>query len=60
MIMGIRSDWGHLYLYLLRLLGLLEETKRDIQKRTSRDVVEIIVANKVTLRKFILRVIKLA
>jgi hypothetical protein len=60
MIMGIRNDWGHLYLYLLRLLGLLEETKKDIHKRTNRSPEDILFAIRVTMRKFILRVIKLA
>ena len=60
MIMGIRNDWGHLYHYLLRILGLLEETKRDIHKRTNRPPEDIAFAIKVTLRKFVLRVIKLA
>lgn len=60
MIMGIRNDWGHLYLYLLRLLGLLEQTKRDIIKRTDRSEDDINFAIRVTLRKFVLRVIKLA
>lgn len=60
MIMGIRNDWGHLYLYLLRLLGLLEETKRDIHKRTNRSAEDIAFATRLTLRKFVLRIIKLA
>lgn len=58
--MGIRNDWGHLYHYLLRILGLLEEAKRDIHKRTNRPPEDIAFAIKVTLRKFVLRVIKLA
>lgn len=60
MIMGIRNDWGHLYLYLLRLIALLEEAKKDIQKRTSRPIEDIAFAMRATMRKFIMRVIKLA
>lgn len=39
---------------------MLEETKRDIHKRTNRPPEDISFAIKVTLRKFVLRVIKLA
>jgi len=32
----MRNDWIHLYAYLLRLLGLLEEAKKDIHKKSER------------------------
>jgi hypothetical protein len=60
MIMGIRNHWGHLYLYLLRLMALLEEARKDIQKRNNRPSEDITFAVRATMRKFIMRVIKLA
>lgn len=60
MIMGIRNDWVHLYIFLLRLLSLLDQVKKEIQKKTLHSIEDITFAVRVTTRKFILRVVKLA
>ena len=58
--MGMRNDWIHLYIYLLRLIGLLEEATKLIKQKTQRSHADISFAVKVSMRKFLIRIVKLA
>lgn len=54
----MKNNWDGLYLFLLRMIGLLTEAKKDIHKKTERSKADILTACKVCVRKFILRVLK--
>lgn len=58
MVISMKNNWDGLYLFLLRMIGLLTEAKKDIHKKTERSKADILTACKVCVRKFILRVLK--
>jgi hypothetical protein len=59
-VINMREDWFHLYMYLLRLNGILEEAKKDIVQKTGWSMATAALASKLANRKFVLRVVKLA
>ncbi len=34
MVISLKNDWDNLYLFILRLIGILNEAKKDIHKKT--------------------------
>jgi hypothetical protein len=54
----MKNNWDNLYLFLLRMVGILSEAKKEIHNKTQRSKQDIKMACKVCVRKFILRVIK--
>lgn len=59
-VINMREDWLHLYVYLLRLTGIMEEIKKDIIIKNGDEEEKAELAVKMAYRKLVLRVVKLA
>ena len=57
MISLLKSSWNDLYSFVVRLVALLGEAKKDIEIKTERAQYEIHLATKLFVRKLILRII---
>lgn len=49
-----------MYMYILKLLGIMYEAKKDIMEKTKRSNESTTMAIKVSNRKFVLRLIRLS
>ena len=57
-VISLKNNWDALYMYIIRLIGLLKIATKEVRKKTERDPFEIYLAKKICIRKFVLRVLK--
>lgn len=57
-VISLKNNWDGLYMYLLRLIGLLKIANKEVRIKTERENYEVYLAKKICVRKFVLRLLK--